>query len=103
MFQITAAVGNPQIVKVLQVALWKWFAGVGQQSIDENVINLSKSKLKNKWNKMYDGGVESIGAAATEAVSLGNIADMFERHKHLDNITMKDINRVASYIFQILP
>lgn len=100
MFQITAAVGNPQIVKVLQVALWKWFAGVGQQSIDENVINLSKSKLKNKWNKMYEGGVESIGAAATEAVSLGNIADMFERHKHLDNITMKDINRVASYIFQ---
>jgi len=101
LFQITAGVGNPQAVKVLQIALWKWFAGISKQSIDNEVLMMAKQKLKNKWNnQIYSNGVESIGSAATEAISLGNVSDIFEREKLLELVTMGDINRVSSYIFQ---
>jgi len=101
LFQITAGVGNPQAVKVLQVALWKWFAGISKQSVDNEILLMAKQKLKNRWNnEMYSNGVESIGAAATEAISLGNVSDIFEREKLLDLVSMEDINRVSSYIFQ---
>ena len=100
LFQITTALASPEVVKVLTVALWKWFDGVAKQEIDANTLKLAKLSLKNKWNKIYDGGVESIGAAATEAVAMGNINDLFDKQSYLDKVTTEDINRVANYIFQ---
>jgi zinc protease len=100
LFQISAVVGTPEMVNVLQIAIHKWFASISQERLEDSIIDLAKLNLKNKWNKMYAGGVEAIGAAATEAVSMGNVADIFDRHDQLNKVTMRDINRVASYIFQ---
>jgi len=100
LFQITAGVPNPSVVPNFQTLLWKWFESISTQEIPDNVIKMAKLKLKNKWNKMYENGVESIGAAATEAIAMGNVGDIFERYDHLEKVTMADIQRVAKYTFR---
>ena len=100
LFQVTAAMASPEMVKVLQVTLRKWLDNLSTDRIDDSILNLAKTNLKNRWNEMYSGGVEAIGSAATEAIAMGNVGDIFTRHEQLDKVTMKDINRVAHYVFQ---
>ncbi len=100
-FQITGSLATPNGINMFQSALWKWFGAIAQQDIDPHIFNMAKTKLKNKWkNVIHDGGVEAISGLATEAVSMGNIGDIWEKVGHLDNLSMKDVNRVAMYLFQ---
>ncbi len=100
LFQITAGLNDPRLIQTFQGALWKWFEGISTQRIDESTLQMAKKNITNKWNAMYENGVESLGAAATEAVALGNVSDIFDKFEHLNKITMEDIQRVAKYTFQ---
>ena len=100
-FQITGSLATPNGITMFQSALWKWFGAIGQQDLDPHIFEMAKTKLRNKWNNtMHEGGVEAISGLATEAISMGHIADIWDRVAHLDTITMKDVNRVATYTFQ---
>ncbi len=100
-FQITGSLATPNGITMFQSALWKWFGAIGQKDLDPHIFEMAKTKLRNKWNNtMHEGGVEAISGLATEAISMGHIADIWDRVAHLDTITMKDVNRVATYTFQ---
>ena len=53
---------------------------------------MAKKNITNKWNAMYENGVESLGAAATEAVALGNVSDDFDKFDHLKKLQWKIFN-----------
>ena len=100
-FQITGSLATPQGVETLQGSLFKWFAAIAQKDIDPHIFNMAKKKLMNKWqNAISFGGVEALSAAATEAVSMGNIGDLWDRIEHLKVVTPADVKRVAKFTFQ---
>ncbi len=100
-FQITGSLDTPNGINMFQSAIWKWFGAISQQDLDAHILDMAKTKLKNKWqNVIHTGGVEAISGLATEAVSMGNIGDIWEKVNQLDKLSMKDVNRVATYLFQ---
>ncbi len=62
-------------------------------------LNVVKQSLLNKW-KNARSGVESLGNQATEAISRGDIGDVWQREQHLMSITPADVCRVCNYTFQ---
>lgn len=70
-----------------------------QEPIDAKVLNIIKKQLSNKWKNSTET-VESLGAQLTEAVAMGNLDDVWQRHKVLDSVTVEDIQRVAKFLFQ---
>lgn len=100
LFQIVGSLPtpNPKVEQAVISQIWSYLNALKTQPTPDNVLNLVKKSLLNKYNTK--SGVEAIGALATEAVSLGNVNDIWTRQEALEAITSDDIKRVANYIFQ---
>ena len=62
-------------------------------------LNVVKQSLLNKWRQSRVGN-EALGNQATEAISHGDVEDVWRRERHLMSITPEDIRRVCKYTFQ---
>lgn len=69
------------------------------EPINADVLRIIKKQLSNKWKNATET-VEALGAQLTEAVAMGNLDDVWQRHKVLDTVTVEDIQRVANFLFQ---
>ena len=69
------------------------------EPIDADVLRVIKKQLSNKWKNSTET-VEALGAQLTEAVAMGNLDDVWQRHKVLESVTVEDIQRVANFLFQ---
>tara|TARA_B100000963_G_scaffold141296_1_gene123019 strand:+ start:1756 stop:4479 length:2724 start_codon:yes stop_codon:yes gene_type:complete len=100
LFQIVGSLpnSNPKVEQAVIAQVWSYLNALKTQTTPENILNLVKKSLLNKYNSK--SGVEGIGALATEAVSLGNINDIWTRQEALKKVTSEDVRRVANYIFQ---
>ena len=88
--------------QIQQVAVGMIHAGLQKlktDKIDEGVLELIKKDIDNKWKNNHDN-VESLGSQLTEAVAMGNISDVWQRHDVLKSVTTADVQRVATYLFQ---
>lgn len=69
------------------------------EPINENILAVVKKDIDNRW-KNSCGNVESLGSQITEAVAMGNLSDIWQRHDVLNSVTVADVQRVATYLFQ---
>lgn len=69
------------------------------EPIDDGILQVIKKDIDNKW-KNSCANVESLGAQLTEAVAMGNLSDVWQRHDVLKSVSTADIQRVATYLFQ---
>lgn len=69
------------------------------EPINEEVLAVIKKDIDNRWKNSCQN-VESLGSQLTEAVSMGNLSDIWQRHKVLDSVTTADIQRVSAYLFE---
>ena len=101
LFQIVGSLPspNPKVEQAVIGQIWNYLAALKTQDTPENILSLVKQSLINKYESSISG-VEGLGALATEAVSLGDINDIWRRKTHLEEVTSADIKRVANYIFQ---
>ena len=100
LFQIVGSLpsSNPKVEQAVISQIWSYLNALKTQTTPDNILNLVKKSLLNKYSSKP--GVEGIGALATEAVSLGNVNDIWTRQEYLMKVTSDDIKRVANYIFQ---
>ncbi len=100
LFQIVGSLpsSNPKVEQAVVSQIWSYLNALKTQTTPDNILNLVKKSLLNKYSSKP--GVEGIGALATEAVSLGNVNDIWTRQEYLMKVTSEDIKRVANYIFQ---
>lgn len=85
-----------------QMAIGMVHAGLQKlksETINEEILAVIKKDLDNKW-KNSRTNVESLGAQLTEAVAMGNLSDIWQRHDTLKTVSTADIQRVANYLFQ---
>ena len=85
-----------------QMAIGMIHAGLQKlksEPINEEILAVIKKDLDNKW-KNSRTNVESLGAQLTEAVAMGNLSDIWQRHETLKSVSTADIQRVANYLFQ---
>ncbi|MAU13924.1 MAG: hypothetical protein CMH46_00105 [Muricauda sp.] len=101
LFQIVGALPspNPKVEQAVISQIWNYLTALKQQPVPDNILQLVKQSLLNKY-KAKVSGVEGLGALATEAVCLGDINDIWRREDAVKAITAADIKRVANYIFQ---
>ena len=88
--------------QIQQVAIGMIHAGLQKlktEAIDEGILKVIKKDIDNKW-KNAKTNVESLGSQLTEAVAMGNISDVWQRHEILKGVTASDVKRVANYLFQ---
>lgn len=101
LFQIVGALPspNPKVEQAVVSQIWNYLTALKQQDTPEEILKLVKQSLLNKYQSKVDG-VEGLGALATEAVSLGDVNDIWRREEAVNNVTAADIRRVANYVFQ---
>tara|TARA_B110000008_G_scaffold234763_1_gene239262 strand:- start:8057 stop:10783 length:2727 start_codon:yes stop_codon:yes gene_type:complete len=101
LFQIVGSLPtpNPKVEQTVIAQIWNYLSMLKQQNTPENILKLVKKSLINKYKEKMSG-VEGIGTIATEAVSLGNVNDIWRRVEMLKSVTNEDIKRVANYVFQ---
>jgi zinc protease len=101
LFQIVGALPspNPKVEQAVIAQIWNYLTALKQQDTPDKILDLVKKSLLNKYQSKVSG-VEGLGALATEAVSLGDVNDIWRREEALKAITSADIKRVANYIFQ---
>ena len=100
LFQIVGSLpsSNPKVEQAVISQIWSYLNALKTQTTPDTILNVVKKSLLNKYNTKP--GVEAIGGLATEAVSLGNVNDIWTRQEYLMKVTSDDIKRVANYIFQ---
>ena len=89
----------PQLQQVAVGMIHAALQKLKTEPIDEGVLALIKKDIDNKWSNSKTN-VESLGSQLTEAVAMGNIADVWQRHDVLKSVSTADITRVANYLFQ---
>lgn len=71
----------------------------GTKLMSASDLNVVKQSLLNKWRQSRVGN-EALGNQATEAISHGDVEDVWRRERALMAITPDDIRRVCNYTFQ---
>ena len=101
LFQIVGALPspNPKVEQAVVSQIWNYLTAIKQQDTPPDILKLVKKSLLNKYQSKV-AGVEGLGALATEAVSLGDVNDIWRREEAVKHVTAADIRRVANYIFQ---
>lgn len=101
LFQIVGSLPspNPKVEQAVIGQIWNYLNALKEQDTPENILKLVKQSLINKYEAKVVG-VEGMGSLATEAVSLGDINDIWRRKEHLLAVTSADVKRVANYVFQ---
>ena len=101
LFSIVGALSAdvPQLQQVTIGMIHAALEKLKTQPIDREVLRIVKKQISNKWNNSVQS-VEALGSQLTEAIAMGNLDDVWQRHKVLNTVSVDDLQRVSQYLFQ---
>ena len=102
LFQIVGSLlsPNPRVMTMVSTFLNQYTESLKVNAIPDKVLNIVKKSLLNECKNVRSNGVQTLGLAATEAVALGSLNDLFEKASVIKSITPNDVMRVAKYLFR---